>query len=173
MIFLYITVTIAALYISYISLIRPKIIKKNVLKNISLLKETYQFSFWESDNMNYDYVIKINEYRLLINVLVVPSNSAITVNSRNTWALTWGGSSSNKGRLKKHKQILDNMSAFLSLKAREKDIKIIYLYKTTEKIQKHLNESDIEIFEFGDWCYDYKITSHVTFLKDFEKLKGI
>ena len=63
------------------------------------------------------------------------------------------------------------MTGFLNMKVKKEEIKIIYLYKTTEKIQKHLNESDIDIFEFGDWCYDYKITSHKTLIKDFLNLK--
>lgn len=171
MIFIYSSVGIASLYILYMYLIRPAIINKKIISNISLLKDKHEFSFWTSDNINYDYVIKTGDNNLLIKVLTIPSNSAITVNSRNTWAIAWGGRSKNKGRLKRNKKILENMTSFLNMKVKEKDIKIIYLYKITEKIQKHLNESDIEIFEFGDWCYDYKVTSHNTLIEDFNKLK--
>ncbi|HHX78387.1 MAG TPA: hypothetical protein GX695_01375 [Acholeplasmataceae bacterium] len=171
MIFIYCTVGLALVYIVYMNLINPIIIYAKIKDNFGLLKEKYNFSFWSSDNKNYDYVIKTENSKLLIRVLVIPSNSAITVNSRNTWALSWGGRTKNKGRQKKNKKILDNMTGFLNMKVKKEEIKIIYLYKTTEKIQKHLNESDIDIFEFGDWCYDYKITSHKTLIKDFLKLK--
>lgn len=171
MIFVYSSVGIVSIYIFYMYLIKPTIIRKKITNNISLLKEGYEFSFWVSDNVNYDYIIRNKANRFLIKVLVIPSNSAITVNSRNTWSLAWGGNTKNRGRLKKHNKILENMSSFLNIKVKEEDVKIIYLYKTTEKIQKYLNESEIEIFEYGDWCYDYKVTSHNTLKQDFIKLK--
>ena len=171
MVFVYCSVGIVVIYIVFMYLIKPAIINKKIISNISLLKEDYEFSFWRSDNINYDYIIKTNTNKLLIKVLLVHSNSSITVNSRNTWNLSWGGIRKNKGRHKRNNKILERMISFLNMKVKEEDIKVIYIYKTTEKIQKHLNESEIEIFGYGEWCYDYKITSHKTLIKDFFKLK--
>ena len=113
-----------------------------------------------------EYIIEGNEKRLLFVVSDIPSNSSVTVNSRTTWCLRWGGK--RYGRGYPNQRYLNELNDFLKLKT--DDTKVIILYKTTEKILMYLNESEIDEVKEGKTIYDYKIVTFNNLEKVFSKL---
>lgn len=153
------------------------IYKENKFKNdISILLEDiakeYKFKVEKAVKKSYDYKLIKEDITLLVSVVKVPSNSAITINSKNTWSLTWGGSSKNPGRAKPNQRYMDELTSFLNYKIKDNKVekKVIILYKETEKVQKYLNESELEIINTGDLCYDYYVITYKDFKDCFRKI---
>lgn len=115
----------------------------------------------------YDYRLVNNDLVILIKVLYVPRNSAITVNSRDTWCLRYGGT--NKYHYSRQ-CYLKSMIPFLQHKALSNERKVVLVYPDTNKIQRYLNESEIAIVNYGELVYDYKIITFSNFEKHFEDL---
>ena len=116
-------------------------------------------NFKQAKKQLYDFIIENEECKVLIRLLDVPSNSMITINSKDTWALQWGGSSSNLGRAYPNKKYLDEIKDFLKkdYQSDKKLYKIIVVNKSTEKIVRYLNESELAVVSYKETIYGYKI----------------
>lgn len=116
-------------------------------------------NFKEYKKKYYDFTVENEEVKLFIRVLDVPKNSMITINSKDTWCLSWGGSSKDLGRAYPNKKYLDEISPFLrkEYESEKKVYKIILVNESTEKIVRYLNESELAVVTFNDTPYGYKI----------------
>jgi hypothetical protein len=105
----------------------------------------------------------------LIKVVEVPKVSSITVNSKYTWNLQYGGSGA-PGKSFLYQRYLNELIPFLKMESEEGVLKVVLVYKSTMKIQRYLNESDIAILKYSDLVYDYKIITFTDFNSHFTDL---
>lgn len=162
----------AVLYMVWSLGIKPSIQRKeisNLLDEVAT-KNDYKFS---KANGKYDYVLeanKENKYKkILIRVINVPKVSTITVNSKNTWNLHYGGSGA-PGKGFMYQRYLNELRPFLNMNVESDELKLILVYKNTMKIQRYLNESELEIIKSSDKVYDYKIIAFADFNNHFNDL---
>ena len=151
---LYIIIGALALAFVILMIIIPAIKYNNAKK----ILQKYP-NFKECKNKLYDFTIENDECKILIRLLDVPSNSMITINSKDTWALQWGGSSSDLGRAYPNKKYLDEIKDFLKKEYvdEKKLYKIILVNKSTEKIVRYLNESELAVVSYKETVYGYKV----------------
>lgn len=163
----------AILYMIWYNLIRPKKIRKEILAKFDRLASYNGYELKESKNKKYDYEMLASSNskykKILIKVIEVPKVSSITINSKNTWNLQYGGSGEiGKGFL--YQRYLNELIPFLNLDVEKDELKLIVVFKSTLKIQRYLNESEIEIIKYQDKIYDYKVITFVDIEAHFADL---
>lgn len=128
----------------------------------------------EHKKKSYDFTIETEEVKLYIRLIDVPRNSMITINSKDTWCLSYGGSSKDLGRAYPNKKYLDELKSYLKkdFTGEKKIYKIILVNECTEKIVRYLNESELAVVTFNDTPYGYKIME-LTKLEEQLSLLGI
>lgn len=126
--------------------------EKDVSRALGALCLKYNFKL---EKVRDDYLISKGDKRIVIRVCPIPHNSSVTINSRTTWCLRWGGK--RYGRGYPNQRYLNELNDFLKLKT--SDSKVILLYKTTEKILMYLNESEIASVSEGVKVYDYMVVT--------------
>lgn len=143
-------------------------IKYNKAKKI--LIERYSAKEYKKEI--YDFVIERENIKLYIKLVDIPSNSMITINSKDTWKLSYGGSKDNLGRSYPNEKYLDELKSFLKLKINDEHnyLKVILLNKETEKIVRYLNESELEVVTVNDAPYGYKVMSLSKFDEELQLL---
>lgn len=152
----YVFIGLVIVLFIFIMVVLPQI-KYNKAK-----KQLEQYpNFKEYKKEYYDFTIETDEIKLFIRMIDIPKNSMITINSKTTWCLSYGGSSSNPGRAYPNKKYLDELKSFLKHDYTSEKIsqKIILLNKGTEKINRYLNESELDVVNYCEKVYDYKIIS--------------
>ena len=112
------------------------------------------------------FILEKDDKKVLIEVLAIPSNSSVTINSKSTWCLRWGGK--RYGRGYPNQRYLNEISDFLKQKSDYS--KVIMLYKNTEKILVYLNESEIATVNEASTVYDYKVVTYENLEKTFPLL---
>jgi hypothetical protein len=159
-----------------INLIIHRRIKKKIISLLNNLSLQYQYSLKTFNKEKYDFVInsKIisnNPNKLYIKVCYVPKNSSITINSKNTWKLSYGGSGSRPGRHYNNERYLTELVPFLEWDSKEvSSQKVILVYPTLNKVQKYLNESEIAIISSKDISYGYKVITFLDLESHFKDL---
>lgn len=158
---------IVALFI-FMMVIMP-IIKFNQAKKVLM---NYP-NFKEYHNKHYDFTIETDEVKLFIKMVDVPKNSMITINSRDTWCLSYGGSS-DPGKAYPNKKYLDEIKEFLKNEYKSDKIthKVILINSSTEKIVRYLNESELAVVKLTEKVYDYRIIQ-LTQIDEQIKVLGI
>ncbi len=170
--FLYVVGGIAILIAIYYYIILPIQRKKIVKEKLSQF-----FVFNEYKGKNYNYTIEKENTILYIKLLCIPHNSTVTINSKDTWQLSWGGSTAKPGRVYPRQKYLDEMKPFLRqniLKENndenKKVRKVILIYKKTEKVLRYLNESELDIVSVSDSPYGYKVAQFAKIDEEIDKL---
>lgn len=137
-----------------VMIIVPQIKYNNAKK---ILKEFPNFKEYKKEY--YDFTIENDDTKLFIKLLDIPSNSMITINNKDTWVLSWGGSSKDFGRSYPNKKYITEIKTFLKkeFSCEKKTYKIILLNTKTEKIVRYLNESELAVVSIKDSPYGYKI----------------
>lgn len=160
-----IIIIIVILYFTLMTLI-PKI-KYN--KAITIL-QTYS-SFKKHKNKLYDVTISNEEKRIYIKIVDVPKNSCVTINSKSTWHLSYGGSN-DYGKAYSNSKYLYELSSFLKWEIKDTTPyeKVILINKRTSKVLMYLNESELAEVPFVTKVYDYKIIQLQNIEKDLELL---
>ena len=138
--------------------------KKQVAKLLNNLSEKYNFTLKTGEKV--DFILEKKDLTILVKLIFVPGNSTITVNSKDTWCLRYGGS--NKYQYPKMRY-LDHLKPFLNYQ-NDFERKVVIVYPGTNKIQRYLNESEIAILEYKDLVYDYKIITFEDLEKHFQDL---
>lgn len=152
----YIFIVLVVLLFIFIMVVLPQI-KYNKAK-----KQLGQYpNFKEYKKEYYDFTIETDEIKLFIRMIDIPKNSMITINSKTTWCLSYGGSSSDPGRAYPNKKYLDELKSFLKNEypSEKQTHKVILLNTGTEKINRYLNESELDVVNYCEKVYDYKIIS--------------
>lgn len=164
---------VALLYSIYTMVIKPRMDKKNVINKLAVKVEACGYKLYQEKGDNYDFALLSSgnsKYsKILIKIITVPKVSTITVNSKNTWNLHYGGSNE-PGKGFPNNRYLTNISSFLDMDIEDNELKLIIVYKSTLKIQKYINESELEIIKAEDLVYNYKILTYEDIDEKFEKL---
>lgn len=166
-------VIFAILYMVWSVTIKPRMQKKEIKTLLSEVASKNNYELLEAEKERYDYVFKATSdqkyQKILIKVVEVPKVSSITVNSKYTWNLQYGGSGA-PGKSFLYQRYLNELIPFLKMESEEGVLKVVLVYKSTMKIQRYLNESDIAILKYSDLVYDYKIITFTDFNSHFTDL---
>lgn len=140
-----------------------KIIKtKKINEKIITLSEKNNYKVTKVSANEYNYIIENDNEIIYLRYIIIPKNSSITVNSKSTWCLRYGGGS-RAGRSYPNKEYLNYLKSFLTTdysaeySANKKVRKVVVLYPTTEVILKYINESDIININQTDLVYGTQI----------------
>ena len=144
---------VIALFV-FVMFVLPQIKYNKAKKQLQTLP-----NFKEYKKELYDFTIENDEVKLFIKMIDIPKNSMITINSKTTWCLSYGGSSSDPGRAYPNKKYLDELKSFLKNEytSEKTSHKIILLNSSTEKVVRYLNESELDVVNYCEKVYDYKI----------------
>lgn len=174
MIILYIAIGLMIIVLIYKIVIEPNIRYKKVFEMLQEF-EKGDYLLTPVKDRTFDFKLENQEILLLIKVIGIPSNSAVTINNKYTWRLSWGGSSRKAGRAYPKNRYLNEMIPFLKevMKSDKKIIKITILYPNTEKVLRYINESDLELINPKDSPHGYKVVSFIDFKKHFNDIINI
>jgi len=171
--YLLVGVLAAILYVIWTTGIKPVIQKNKIMKNLDVVAEKNNYTAIRARKAKYDFVLESRgeskHKRVFIKAVFVPRISTITINSKDTWNLHYGGSNK-PGKGYPYNRYLNELKHFLNYEVADNELKLILIYKGTLKIQKYLNESEIEIVNFKDIVYDYKIINYEDYSTHFQDL---
>lgn len=139
---------------------------KELLEKVA---EEQGYTLEDANDKTYDYELINEESKILIKLVFVPTNSSITINSKNTWCLRYGGSAHHRGY--SNMKYLDKLIPFLEKEIVGSQRKVLLVYPDTNKIQRYLNESEIAILKPGDKVYDYQVFTFPDFTNRFQDLQ--
>lgn len=163
-------VIVAILYSIWSFGIKPGIQKKKVKEVLTEICKDRNYKVEATKSKIIDFILVGNletKYRKInIRIISVPTYNTITINSKNTWNMHFGGS----GRQLYHNRFLEELRPFLDKDYPEDELKLVIVYKDSRKIQKYLNESELEITKVSDLIYDYKVAIFNNLKEDFDKL---
>lgn len=165
-------VIFAILYLIWSMGIKPSIQKKEIKKVLDDLANKNKYNIITTGKTSHDFILESNDSKykkIYIKVSAVPRVSTITINSKSTWNLHYGGSNQ-PGKGFPYNRFMDELKPFLNMKVEDDELKLILVYKETLKVQKYLNESEIEIVNIKDKVYDYKIINFEDLAGHFEDL---
>ena len=167
---LYIALAIMVLGLIFQQLVVPFIEQKKMLTLLTQL-EASGYNITIEKNQGYQYAIENKDYLYLLSVCSIPSNSTVTINSKDTWHLAWGGNPKDRGRSYRHDRYLTELTTFLKRDYHfdKPIIKIVLLYPSTEKVLRYLNESELDIITPDKTPYGVKVTTYKTFIEDFHQ----
>lgn len=133
-------------------------IKKNVFAKISKLAELNNYNITKSNDKISDFILENDNDIIFIKYINIPKNSSITVNSKSTWCLRYGGGS-REGRSYPNKEYLTDLTPFLNKEynCNKKVRKVTLIYPSTEKLLKYINESEIITLKQSDIVYGTQI----------------
>lgn len=143
--------------------------EKLLFTEIELFVTSKKMTFEKVEKRHYDFIMKNDARTFYCKVVKIPSNSSVTINSKNTWCLRFGGK--RKGRSYPNKRYLNEVEPFIKMKlSNDTDMKVIILYPSTETILKYQNESEICEVKPIDTPYGYKVISYNFFNSMFDDL---
>ena len=138
--------------------------KKKIEKKLLILCETNkQLNFKIAKKELYDFIIEDDLNIIFIKCLFISSNSMITINNKDTWVLSYGGISQEKGKAFPQQKYLNELVPFLKkeYKMNKELKKIILVYPKTTQIVRYLNESELEEINIYKKPYGYQIMQFV------------
>lgn len=153
--------------------IKPKLQAKETKERLEKLALEFGYQLKEAEAPA-DFVLENDDRLLYVKTVHVPIHSAITINNRFTWSLTYGGpfSKNQPGKSYPNQRYLTEIEAFLKwdLATAKPGLKVVLICSATDKIQKYLNESEIAIVNPGESVYDYKFITADRLSEDFGRL---
>lgn len=152
--------------VSYL-LVKKYQTNKKIKSELEKVCMEYNYCLEKGDKVC-DYIISTSNKKIKLVICDIPKNSSVTINSRLTWCLRWGGK--RVGRSYPNQRYMNELTTFLKLNKEEGVLKVIALYPQTEKIQKYLNESEIAVVNRGELVYDYKVINFSEINKGFDDL---
>lgn len=120
--------------------------KKNnekISEHLLQVAEKNNMIFSIASKGEHDYIIEDENKVVYIKKLIIPHNSSVTINARNTWCLRWGGK--RMGRSYPNKRYINELIPYLmaDFASEKKIFKMVIIYPNTEVILKYLNESEL------------------------------
>lgn len=116
--------------------------KKIVNKLQQVLNNEARIDFPFKDKSR--FIITIHHKKIDVKWVLVPPHSLLTINSKATWKISYGGNPNKPGRVFPNERFLTELKLFLT-STRIADIKMIVLFKSVDKRVMYLNESELEI----------------------------
>ena len=146
-------------------------IKENLaFDEILELCEKRGFKYQKSKDRRYDVIIEDGQFIMYMAFCRVPINSTITINSRNTWSLRFGGKRKGKGY--SSQRYLNELKPFLSFnpESNKTIYKVVIVYPDTEAILKYMNESEIMEIKPENISFGYKAITYKELFEKFDDL---
>ena len=143
---------------------------KIIVSELEEIAKSNDYSFKVEKNKKYDFVMENSDNIIYIKLVVIPSNSSVTINSKDTWCLRWGGK--RKGRNYPNMRYLKELTSFLNntYNSSKNVISLVLLYPTTEVILKYLNESEIATVTPSSVNYGIKALKYDELKDNFNSL---
>lgn len=134
---------------------------KSITTKLEIICSNNNFILTDSVDKRYDKKLETENTVFYIKYVIIPKNSSITINSKDTWCLRYGGGN-RKGRNYPNKEYMNYLKPFLNAKFENgKTVqKLVILYPSTEVVLKYLNESDIAVVKFNTSAYDVKLINY-------------
>ena len=148
----------------YTMIIKPQQIKKEINAKIDMFIKYTDFKDIKQSKIC-DRIISNGSDKIYIKYVMVPSNSQITINCKEKWRLSWGGSSAKVGRAYPNNRFMKEVEEFANISLDGK--KVFIIYYTTEHILKYINECELETIDITKKTYDYKLVCYDKFDQDF------
>lgn len=131
------------------------------------------YRYQKSKDKRYDALIDGDNFLMYITLLRVPTSATVTINSRTTWCLRFGGKRNGKGY--KDRRYLNELIPFLNFdipnKNNDKRIyKVVIFYPDLEGILKYINESEIIEIKPENISFGYKAITYKKFYNEFDNL---
>ena len=171
--YLWYAIIIIGLLILYIIITRFININKEkiIYEEIKIIASKYNFLFNKVEKMHYDCILSNDNYDIYLKIFKIPSNSSVTINSKETWVLRWGGK--RKGRNYPNQRYLNELIPFLKFNVPESEkvsIKVVAFYPDCEVILKYLNESEIDTVHPSSVSYGMKAIKYKELETNFNDL---
>lgn len=140
-----------------------------IIKHLQEISHKYYMNFSKTSKEEYDYLLENQQIAIYVRKIMIPSNSSITINARNTWCLRWGGK--RMGRSYPNMRYMNELVPFLTKDYQDKrrTIKVVLIYPDTEVILKYLNESELAIVNPLDNNYGMKVIRFLDFEESFKE----
>lgn len=135
--------------------------------------ETKGYRYQKSKDKRYDIEIVGDDFIMYLVLTKVPTSSTITINSRTTWCLRFGGKRKGKGY--SSKRYLTELSSFLNFSPEKSNqiktiYKVVVFYPDTEGILKYMNESEIMEIKPENISFGYKAITYKKLFDEFDDL---
>ncbi len=166
----FIIALIILVFIVFLFIIRNIIINKKIFKFLQSFSDRYKII--QAKRKSYDYVLKTDDLDIYLYVLKVPKHSEICINSKETWKLSYSFSKNDPGKAYSSFRYLNEIEYFLKndIITKRPYLKLIFLYKSCDKIVRYLNETELDVVDINKSPYGYKITSFESFSDDLDIL---
>ena len=131
------------------------------------------YRYQKSTDKRYDCLIEGDDFVMYLTLTRVPAKSTITINSKTTWCLRFGGVRKGKGY--SSKRYLNELNPFLNFNPDKNGsfktiYKVVIFYPDTEGILKYLNESEISEIKPENISFGYKAISYKKLFDEFDNL---
>ena len=131
------------------------------------------YRYQKSKDKRYDLTINSDTFMMYVSLIKVPSSATVTINSRTTWCLRFGGKRNGKGY--KDKRYLNELVPFLNFNVDNKNstkaiYKVVIFYPDLEGILKYINESEIIEIKPENISFGYKAITYKKFYDEFDNL---
>lgn len=152
-----------------------KLKTKVLFEEIQGFCEQKNYKFTKANDNRYDCVIEDENFIMYCAICKIPSNSSVTINSKNTWCLRFGGK--RQGRNYPNMRYLNELKPFLNFNPSKKGPKEVYrvvvFHPGTEIILRYMNESEIMEIKPDNVSYGFKAITYSNFFKQFDELLKI
>ena len=173
--FFYYIIIIFAIILLYlfVTFIINKLKENLAFDEIKEFCEKRGYLYQKVKDSRYDLIITGDDFKMYVALCKVPAASSVTINSRTTWCLRFGGKRKGKGY--SAKRYLNELNPFLGFNP-EKDAskktiyKVVVFYPTCEAILKYMNESEIMEIKPENISFGYKAITYNTFYSKFDDL---
>ena len=173
---LLIPIAICLIVCLILTLIINKLKEKVLYEEIETFCNQKGLKFTKPQENRYDFSIENDSFIMYCAICKVPSNSSVTINSKSTWCLRFGGGK-RQGRNYPNKRYLNELKPFLNFNPSKKGDKVIYrlviFHPSTEIILRYMNESEIMEIKPDNVSYGFKAISYSNFFKQFDELLKI
>lgn len=139
----YILIGVLFIYLIWIFFIADKFRTRKIVDKLQhLLQNDAKITFPFKDKSR--FIITIHHKKIDVKWIQVPAHSLLTINSKVTWKISYGGNPNKPGRVYPNERFLTELKPFL-MSTKIADMKLILLFKSVEKRVMYLNESELEI----------------------------
>lgn len=151
---------------------------KMAYDKIELFCKEQNLTYRLAENSLHDFEIEGDNYILCVKIADIPKNSSVTINSKDTWCLRFGGH--RVGRSYPNKRYLSELKSFLAAdytkslffenEKGKKVQKVVILNPSTEKLLKYINECEIIEITSKDLAYDVKVIQFDKLAEEYKNL---
>ncbi|MFA7009993.1 MAG: hypothetical protein WC240_02080 [Bacilli bacterium] len=147
--------------------------KKNneiIVGHLQEVAHKHNMNFSSVYKEEHDYLIENDKIVIYVKKIIIPSNSSVTINARNTWCLRWGGK--RLGRSYPNMRYMNELIPYLmcDYHSEKRVVKLVLIYPDTEAIFKYLNESELAIVNPVDNSYGMKVLRFLDFEENFKEI---